>query len=118
MTISSTELAGSIGIAVAPAGNGTAEDLIREADAAMYGAKARGRGRHQLFESGMWERAVDRFDLVNALRGAVERGEFELDYQPIVDFNQHGAWIGDIANSCYWDERLLLTHCCSFRNIR
>jgi hypothetical protein len=45
-------------------------------------------------------------------------GGVDEDYQPIVDFNQHGAWIGDIANSCYWDERLLLTHCCSFRNIR
>ena len=75
----------SIGIAVATAGIGEAEELIRDADAAMYGAKARGRGRHQLFEAGMWEQAVDRFDLVNALRGAVERGEFELHYQPIVD---------------------------------
>jgi diguanylate cyclase (GGDEF)-like protein/PAS domain S-box-containing protein len=75
----------SIGIAVAVAGQGEPEALIRNADAAMYRAKAKGRRRYQVFETDMWEQAVDRFDLENALRRALGRGELELHYQPIVD---------------------------------
>ena len=75
----------SIGIAIGQPGTGDAEALIRDADAAMYRAKAKGRQRHQVFEVDMWEQAVDRLDLENALRRALGRGELELRYQPIVD---------------------------------
>ncbi|MFN8040463.1 MAG: PAS domain S-box protein [Acidimicrobiales bacterium] len=75
----------SIGIAIGEPGTGDPEALIRDADAAMYRAKAKGRQRHQVFEVDMWEQAVDRLDLENALRRALGRGELELRYQPIVD---------------------------------
>ncbi len=73
----------SIGIAMAVKGEADPESLVRDADAAMYGAKNRGRSRFQFFEPAMWERAVGRFDLENALRGALGRHEFELHFQPI-----------------------------------
>ncbi|MEZ5143712.1 MAG: PAS domain S-box protein [Acidimicrobiales bacterium] len=75
----------SIGIALTEKGDGHPEALIRDADAAMYRAKAKGRNRYQVFEVDMWEQAVDRLDLERALRRALGRGELELHYQPIVD---------------------------------
>ncbi len=75
----------SIGIALCEAGGSDPETLTRNADAAMYRAKARGRNRFQVFEPLIWRQAVDRFDLENALRQALGRDEFELYYQPIFD---------------------------------
>jgi diguanylate cyclase (GGDEF)-like protein/PAS domain S-box-containing protein len=74
----------SIGIAASPSGGESAEELLRNADIAMYTAKANGKGVHQVFESSMQAALVDRLGLENDLRGAVERDEFELLYQPIV----------------------------------
>jgi diguanylate cyclase (GGDEF)-like protein/PAS domain S-box-containing protein len=74
----------SIGIAfpdAVPADGGT---LIRDADAAMYQAKARGRSRWEVFDHDMRGRAVDRLDIENALRRALERRELRIHYQPIV----------------------------------
>ncbi len=75
----------SVGIALAPGGRGDPEALIRDADAAMYEAKAAGRGRYQVFAPDLWEAAVDRLTLEQALRRALDAGEFALHYQPIVD---------------------------------
>ena len=70
----------SIGIAI---GNTTeAEELLREADVAMYRAKWDGRNRHVIFERGMQETIQDRMELEIDLRGALERDEFFLAYQP------------------------------------
>ncbi|WP_062202009.1 sensor domain-containing protein [Demequina salsinemoris] len=74
----------SVGIAVAETGD-TAETLLRNADLAMYQAKARGRGRHATYEPGMHEGAVEQFRLAEALQRAVAAGEIALAFQPIVD---------------------------------
>jgi diguanylate cyclase (GGDEF)-like protein len=71
----------SIGIA---AGDGSAEDLLRDADVAMYRAKGAGRGRYQVFEPGMHADVVARLELEADVRRAVEREEFVVHYQPIV----------------------------------
>ena len=74
----------SVGVAVAPriADNGDA--LLRDADAAMYAAKQRGRARCELFDEPLRARITDRVRIEHDLRPALERGEFELHYQPIV----------------------------------
>jgi diguanylate cyclase (GGDEF)-like protein len=77
----------SIGIAVArPTGREPvdAELLIRDADAAMYRAKERGRGRCEVFDAEMRARAVRRLETERELRHALERDELELHYQPVV----------------------------------
>jgi diguanylate cyclase (GGDEF)-like protein/PAS domain S-box-containing protein len=77
----------SVGIAVArPTGREPvdAELLIRDADAAMYRAKERGRGRCEVFDAAMRARAVRRLETERELRHALDRDELELRYQPVV----------------------------------
>jgi diguanylate cyclase (GGDEF)-like protein/PAS domain S-box-containing protein len=78
----------SIGIAMAEGGE-LAEDLIRDADAAMNRAKERGRARYELFDEGMRGRAISRLRVENDLRRALERDELTLDYQPVVSLKDH-----------------------------
>jgi diguanylate cyclase (GGDEF)-like protein/PAS domain S-box-containing protein len=75
----------SIGIAMAGEPGIAADDLLAHADAAMYEAKAHGRGRHAVFDPSMRIRARSRLEMETELRTAIEREEFELHYQPIVD---------------------------------
>ncbi|MEA2286019.1 MAG: hypothetical protein QOJ21_2062 [Solirubrobacteraceae bacterium] len=74
----------SIGIAVAR-GHRSAEQMLREADAAMYRAKDGGRGRFELFDEEMRRDAFERLRTESALRRAVERNQFRVLYQPIFD---------------------------------
>jgi diguanylate cyclase (GGDEF)-like protein/PAS domain S-box-containing protein len=74
----------SIGVAL-NSGNEAGEDLLRNADLAMYLAKRRGKARVERFASHMHEEVVERLDLLADLRYAVERDELQLEYQPIVD---------------------------------
>jgi diguanylate cyclase (GGDEF)-like protein/PAS domain S-box-containing protein len=74
----------SVGIAVARAGQGV-DDLVTDADVAMYGAKARGRGRVVRFSAEMRASITERVELAADLRRALERDEFTLVYQPVVD---------------------------------
>jgi diguanylate cyclase (GGDEF)-like protein/PAS domain S-box-containing protein len=73
----------SIGVATAAGGEG-ADDLLRNADVAMYEAKRHGKGRSATYESRMYADIRERLDLEAALRRAVERNELVLHYQPIV----------------------------------
>jgi diguanylate cyclase (GGDEF)-like protein/PAS domain S-box-containing protein len=72
-------------IGIAAAGDDAAADaLLRDAETAMYRAKGRGRARSEMFDAGMQASAVQRLHVETDLRGAVERGEFALLYQPVV----------------------------------
>ena len=75
----------SIGIAVYASGNEGVNDLIRDADIAMYAAKDAGRNGYRLFEPSFNQRHLKRTSLENALRRAIERNELYLAYQPKVD---------------------------------
>jgi diguanylate cyclase (GGDEF)-like protein len=74
----------SIGISLYPADGADAETLIRNADTAMYHAKGDGRGTFHFFRPQMTERVKRRLALELGLRQALERGEFVLHFQPIV----------------------------------
>ena len=65
-------------------GGETAEELLRNADLAMYAAKAHGKSRHEQFAPAMHVRSVGRLDLANQLRQALERDEFRLVFQPVL----------------------------------
>ena len=80
----------SLGIALAGDGGRTAEELLRNADAAMYRAKAQRKGGWVLFEPSMHADAVARFDLESDLRAALVRDELYLAYQPIQSFASNG----------------------------
>jgi diguanylate cyclase (GGDEF)-like protein/PAS domain S-box-containing protein len=74
----------SIGIAFPDDIDAEPGTLIRDADAAMYRAKERGRARFEVFDNQMRASAVDRLDIENALRRAQERRELRVLYQPII----------------------------------
>ncbi|HEX7214148.1 MAG TPA: EAL domain-containing protein, partial [Methylomirabilota bacterium] len=75
----------SIGIAMSTAKRMTPEDILRDADLAMYHAKGKGKARYEVFDKSMNAPAQERMDLELDLRNAVTRGEFTLHYQPVVD---------------------------------
>jgi len=75
----------SIGIALSISGYDRPEEMLRDADTAMYRAKAAGRSRHQIFDADMHERAMALLRLETDLRRALERGELLAHYQPIID---------------------------------
>lgn len=74
----------SVGIASGHLGYERPEELLRDADTAMYHAKSLGKARYELFDQTMHARVVAFLQLDNDLRRAVERQEFQLYYQPIV----------------------------------
>jgi diguanylate cyclase (GGDEF)-like protein/PAS domain S-box-containing protein len=74
----------SIGIAFGRVQYNNPDEIMRDADAAMYHAKSRGKARHELFDADMHARALDRLGLENDLRHAVNNNDFEVHYQPIV----------------------------------
>jgi diguanylate cyclase (GGDEF)-like protein/PAS domain S-box-containing protein len=75
----------SFGVRNAGADAAEAEELLRDADAAMYRAKELGKARCETFDASMHERAVERLDLEGGLRHAIERDELRLVYQPQVE---------------------------------
>jgi len=95
----SVRLTASLGIALGDAsasdvtGEGSADEILRDADTAMYAAKALGKGRIQHFERGMDEPMRRRRELRSALERALEGGELLLEYQPVVDMRA-GTLVG------------------------
>ncbi len=75
----------SIGIAVSPTDGHDAESLLRHSDLAMYFAKRRWPGSHAFFDASMNEGMLQRYTIESKLRGALERGELTLHYQPQID---------------------------------
>jgi diguanylate cyclase (GGDEF)-like protein/PAS domain S-box-containing protein len=74
----------SIGIAFAGRDYNTPDDIMRDADTAMYHAKSRGKARHEIFDADMHARVLDRLGLENDLRRAIDQGDLVVHYQPIV----------------------------------
>ena len=77
-------MTGSLGIAVSLGDSRLPDELLREADTAMYRAKATGKARSIVFDRSMSALALDRLNLETDLRRALEAGEFRLHYQPIM----------------------------------
>lgn len=87
VTVSTSELlvTASIGISVFPSDGQSAEDLLKNADTAMYSAKAQGKNNYQFFSSAMSRAAATRMKLEAELRHAIEDGKLRLHYQPKVE---------------------------------
>jgi diguanylate cyclase (GGDEF)-like protein/PAS domain S-box-containing protein len=83
----------SIGIAFGPAHYTNPDEVMRDADTAMYHAKARGKARHEVFDADMHARVRDRLSLENDLRRAIASNDFEVHYQPIVSLTS-GMCVG------------------------
>ncbi|HEX6460912.1 MAG TPA: bifunctional diguanylate cyclase/phosphodiesterase [Thermoleophilaceae bacterium] len=77
----------SIGVALPTPGHDAPDTLLRDADAAMYQAKERGRARFEVFDADMRASAVRRLQVEADLRRAVENGEMRLVYQPAIDID-------------------------------
>jgi diguanylate cyclase (GGDEF)-like protein/PAS domain S-box-containing protein len=85
-------LTASIGIAIFNPSYRNPEELLRDADTAMYSAKAAGKGRHQIFDANMRANTLARLQLETELRRAIERKEFENYYQVIVSLETGRIW--------------------------
>lgn len=81
----------SIGIVIVSEPGTLAEDVIRDADIALHEAKGTHRGAYRFFDQAMGKNFRDREELKRDLHGAVERGEFHLVYQPVIDFGMSCA---------------------------
>lgn len=78
------KISASVGVALSSVPHTTPEELLRDADIAMYRAKVLGKARCEVFDQEMHTRVVDRAKLESDLRDAVKRQEFRLHFQPIV----------------------------------
>ncbi len=74
----------SIGVALSGANNRAPQEILRDADTAMYRAKAEGRGRYAVFDTGMHSVVVERLQIETDLRDALDCGDIGVAYQPIV----------------------------------
>ena len=90
----------SIGIALSAARLGKPDEILRDADLAMYHAKAKGTARHEVFDNGMSARTIDRMDLEMDLRSAIARRDFRLHYQPVFRFDT--GRITEVEALIYW----------------
>ncbi len=80
----------SIGIALSSTDYHQGAELLRDADIAMYRAKAKGKARFEVFDQAMYAQALKQLQLENDLRQALERQEFQVYYQPIVSLSRGG----------------------------
>jgi diguanylate cyclase (GGDEF)-like protein/PAS domain S-box-containing protein len=80
----------SVGIALGPGDYHTPEEMLRDADTALYRAKGEGRGGCRLFDAEMHARVVAQLQLESDLRRAWDRGEFDVHFQPVIDVSTGG----------------------------
>jgi diguanylate cyclase (GGDEF)-like protein/PAS domain S-box-containing protein len=85
-TLSGREVFTTVSMGIAPSATGyeRAEDILRDADTAMYRAKSAGKARYEIFDKAMHARAINLLQMETDMRRALEREEFILHYQPIV----------------------------------
>jgi diguanylate cyclase (GGDEF)-like protein/PAS domain S-box-containing protein len=84
----------SIGIAHSSTGYTNPEEILRDADIAMYRAKAEGKARYEVFDRDMHQSAVSLLKIETELRRSVQRSEFVMHYQPIVSLGRGGRIVG------------------------
>ncbi|MBF0433898.1 MAG: EAL domain-containing protein [Magnetococcales bacterium] len=82
-----TFISGSVGISVYPDDADELDTLLKNADTAMYRAKTSGRNAYRFFTPDMHAQALERMELEKDLHRALDRGELQIHYQPIVDLN-------------------------------
>jgi diguanylate cyclase (GGDEF)-like protein/PAS domain S-box-containing protein len=78
-------MSASMGIVLSTTGYDRPEDVLRDADTAMYRAKENGRSRYEIFDSAMRDQIMLRLEIESALRQAIEKGNLDVFYQPVVD---------------------------------
>jgi diguanylate cyclase (GGDEF)-like protein/PAS domain S-box-containing protein len=78
-------MSASMGIVLSTTGYNHPEDILRDADTAMYRAKENGRSRYEIFDSAMRDQIMFRLEIESALRQAIEKEELDVYYQPVVD---------------------------------
>jgi diguanylate cyclase (GGDEF)-like protein len=83
------EVTASIGAVLGRRGTASASAMLRDADAAMYAAKARGTGRLQVFDDEASHRSIDRLDLRSDLSEALDHGQLSVAYQPMVELKSN-----------------------------
>jgi len=103
------EIGVSIGVALAPRDGDTPHLLMKKADLALYRAKADGRAIWRLYDVQMDERVQDRRSLQTDLRQALARGEFYLNFQPIIDFESKRIVAAEALLRWFHPERGLLS---------
>ncbi|MDD5035029.1 MAG: EAL domain-containing protein, partial [Methylococcaceae bacterium] len=99
----------SIGIALCPRDGENGEELIKQADAAMYSAKALGRNNYQFYTPEMGSQGIHRLTLESDLRRALERDEFELYFQP--QFSRYSRRVVGAEALIRWRQRDGSLHC-------
>ncbi|NJL87603.1 MAG: EAL domain-containing protein [Leptolyngbyaceae cyanobacterium SM1_1_3] len=87
-----TFVSACIGVAIGSTEYQQPQDIFRDADTAMYKAKAKGKGCYQVFDQVMQRTTVRRLHLENDLQRALKREEFCLHYQPIIHLNSQRVW--------------------------
>jgi diguanylate cyclase (GGDEF)-like protein len=102
-------MSASMGIVLSATGYDRPEDILRDADTAMYRAKENGRSRFEIFDNAMREQIMKRLELESALHQAMEKQELEVYYQPVVDIRTgHTVWFEALVRWKHSTRGLLL----------
>jgi diguanylate cyclase (GGDEF)-like protein/PAS domain S-box-containing protein len=102
-------MSASMGIVLSTTGYDRPEDILRDADTAMYQAKENGRSRYEIFDSAMRDQIMLRLELESALRQAIEKEELDVYYQPVVDLKSgHTVWFEALVRWKHSERGLLL----------
>lgn len=96
----------SIGIAICPDDGETPQQLLENGDTAMYHVKETGRNRHQFYTSDLRQRQEKRLSLDMQLRSALERGEFEVRYHPVVSLAKGKGTLVGVEALLRWNHRI------------
>lgn len=93
----------SIGVTLYPQDGDAAEEILKNADIAMYAAKAAGKNRWRLYEQGMQQEAYEKMVITGSLRHALESGELYLQYQPLISMPEER--VGGFEALLRWNSR-------------